>query len=774
MPIRRELLNDPSRPPAAPSEYSGQWVAWDEDRRSIVAHGKNMAEVHQATIVAGHPDCVMQKVPLPVSFTRGPRLNAVRLLVIAVSLVFVSSKAHAQTAFPMLMSLKPVAVQIGTTSEVTVNSRYSMHSAESVLVTGGGVLAEVVPPEVKKEDKTPNVVALKIKISVAPNALPGVRDLRVLTAQGVSTVAQLVVVEDPVIVEQAKNDSLAEAQAITLPATVCGCIEKAEDLDYFKFKIEAPTSLVFHVRSQRLQDRIHDLQAHSDPILTIRNAQGSTIVAADNVFHGDPFLCHRFEQPGEYFLEIRDVRYTGNQYWEYAVEIHSRPFVRSVFPLAITAGKETKLSVIGSQLPADSSVTLTPSNELPLGINHLRLPFADRPSNPVATYVTALPTIMETSENNNEAATALNHQPSTINLHCVINGRIEVPGDVDCFVFEAKKDDKLSFEVKARRLQSELDSTIRVLNATGATIAENDDLRVGKRGSQDSWIESLTIPADGKYVLEIRDMHLRGGENFVYAIEVTQARPYFNLFADTDKTNLSPGVNGVMWVKVERKNGFTGAVQLHVDGLPSGIAAECGRILSDKGTDGCIIFKATPDAGRAVSSIVIRGTGIHAQADGQMVELSALATNYQEMYQPGGGRGHWPVDQHVLAVIPPHDIRGIKLSTTDISLKPGESKTIDVTIDRAPDFKANVSLDVTMTHLQLFADTLPPGVMVDGNKSNTLLSNGATQGTITLTAAKTAEPIDRQLIGLTANISLNFVVKTTFAAEPVFVTVVKP
>lgn len=684
------------------------------------------------------------------------------------------STASAQTAFPMLMSLKPVAVQVGTTSEITVNSRYSMHNAESVLVTGGGVLGEVVPPEVKKDDKSPNVTALKIKLTVAADAMPGVRDLRVLTPQGVSTVAQLVVVEDPVINEQAKNDSIAEAQAIALPATVCGCIEKAEDVDFFKFKVEAGQSLAFHVRSQRLQDRIHDLQAHSDPILTIRNAQGSTIAAADNVFHGDPFLCHRFEQAGEYLLEMRDVRYNGNQYWEYAVEIHSRPFVRSVSPLTITAGKETKLTAIGSQLPADATVTFTPPSDLPNGISRVRLPFADRPSNPVAAYVTPLPVILESTDDNNDAVKSLASQTSALALPCVINGRIDAPGDVDCFVFEAKKDDKLSFEVKARRLQSELDSTIRIVNDKGATLAENDDLRLGKRGSQDSWIETWTAPADGKYAIEIRDMHLRGGENFVYAIECTQARPYFSLYADTDKTNLSPGVNGVVWVKVERKNGFTGAIQLHVDGLPAGITAECGRILPDKSVDGCIVFKATPEAGRVVSPIVIRGTAVHAQADGQMTELAATAIPYQEIYNPGGGRNHWPVDQHVLAVIPPHDIRAIKLSATDIVLKPGESKTIDVTIDRAPDFKANISLDVTMTHLALFADTLPPGVTVDGNKSKTLLSNGATQGTITLTAAKTAAPAERQLIGLTANISLNFVVKTTFCAEPVFVTIEKP
>lgn len=58
-----EILNDPARPKPAPFEYSGEWVAWDKDRQVIVAHGKKMADVHQAAVAAGHRDCVMQKVP---------------------------------------------------------------------------------------------------------------------------------------------------------------------------------------------------------------------------------------------------------------------------------------------------------------------------------------------------------------------------------------------------------------------------------------------------------------------------------------------------------------------------------------------------------------------------------------------------------------------------------------------------------------------------------------------------------------------------------------
>ena len=58
-----DSLEVPSRPIAAPFEYAGQWVAWDREERTIIAHGKDMAEVHRAAKAAGHADCVMQKVP---------------------------------------------------------------------------------------------------------------------------------------------------------------------------------------------------------------------------------------------------------------------------------------------------------------------------------------------------------------------------------------------------------------------------------------------------------------------------------------------------------------------------------------------------------------------------------------------------------------------------------------------------------------------------------------------------------------------------------------
>src|SRR5687768_4093239 len=67
-------------------------------------------------------------------------------------IVLAATSARAETAYPMLMSIKPIAAQIGQTSEHTIRSRYTMAGAYQVLVTGTGVTGEVVPQEMKPED----------------------------------------------------------------------------------------------------------------------------------------------------------------------------------------------------------------------------------------------------------------------------------------------------------------------------------------------------------------------------------------------------------------------------------------------------------------------------------------------------------------------------------------------------------------------------------------------------------------------------------------------
>src|SRR6516165_5441499 len=270
--------------------------------------------------------------------------------------------AQTNNSYPMLMSVKPAAAQVGQTTEHEVNARYNLHGAYQIIVAGEGVKGEVVPPEKKEGEKPPetkpNLPKIKIRFTVAPDAVPGVRDFRIITPQGASTVGQIVVARDPVVSESADNDSAAKAQEIQLPATACGTIEKAEDLDFFKFKLEAGSGVTFHVRSQRLLNRLHDMQIRVDPMITLRNSSGSTLATSDNYYAGDPLLYYKFEQAGEYLLEIRDVRYQGNGDWTYSIEINSRPFITQALPLAVKPGVETKLTLVGYNLPPDGSADL--------------------------------------------------------------------------------------------------------------------------------------------------------------------------------------------------------------------------------------------------------------------------------------------------------------------------------------------------------------------------------------------------------------------------------
>jgi hypothetical protein len=668
----------------------------------------------------------------------------------------------------MVTCLRPVAVQAGKISEVEVVAVHNLYGAYQVLVNGSGVKGLVEPSKGLVPTPRPQVGTLKMRFEAAADAVLGVRDVRLATPQGASTLGQLVVVRDPVIVEAANNDTLATAQPISLPATVCGAIEKPEDVDYYKFHVKAGTALTFHVWCQRLQNKIHDLQEHADPILSLRNASGTVLASDDNYFFGDPLLHYRFATEGDYYLEVRDTRYGGNPNWQYAIEIHDRPFVTNVHPARVTPGVANRLRPVGHNLPlnAEATVTIPPGAED--GVYWTMLTLGKETSNAVPLIVSRLPEVLEAATDHASADKA---QPVTV--PCGISGRIDKEGEADCYAFDTRAGERFTFAVLARDYQSALDSNLRILNAKGERLIENDDGN-DRFIHADSRIEDWTAPAAGRYVIEIRDLHARGGPAFVYFLEITRSRPHFTLELDSDKTLLAPGTAGVIFARVTRKAGFTGPVELHVEGLPPGVTATCGRILEGT-TDGCILVQAAPTAKPCAVNLRITGTATHAEAKDKPMSLQAVARPLQEVYMPGGGRFHFPVEMHTLSIGDPLDLRSVKISPTAMTLKPGESKRIDVTLERAPGFKGNVTLDTVYQHLgAIYGSSMPPGMTIDDKASQTLLTGDQVKGHITLKAAPDAKPVKDQLIPVMAHVSINFVMKFTYCGEPLRVTVSSP
>jgi hypothetical protein len=68
----QKVIHDPNRPPAAPIEYAGQWVAWNRKHVQIVAHGADVATVRAAAIAAGHAEAILQKVRRPGAYIGAP------------------------------------------------------------------------------------------------------------------------------------------------------------------------------------------------------------------------------------------------------------------------------------------------------------------------------------------------------------------------------------------------------------------------------------------------------------------------------------------------------------------------------------------------------------------------------------------------------------------------------------------------------------------------------------------------------------------------------
>src|SRR5262245_16327771 len=120
-------------------------------------------------------------------------------LLCALCVTVISTSLPAQTPFPMVTHCTPVAVQRGTTVEMTVEGQMSFSGVASVLFEGAGLTAEVVPGPPPKDAKA-RVGSAKLKITVAVDAPLGPREFRLVSPLGLSTVGQLVVVADPVII----------------------------------------------------------------------------------------------------------------------------------------------------------------------------------------------------------------------------------------------------------------------------------------------------------------------------------------------------------------------------------------------------------------------------------------------------------------------------------------------------------------------------------------------------------------------------------------------
>jgi hypothetical protein len=664
--------------------------------------------------------------------------------------------AIAQTSFPMITHAHPVAVQRGMTAEVLVEGTQNFAAAYGVLFESVGVKVDVVP---SSANPAKNV---KLKVAVGKDAPLGVREFRIATNLGISSVGQLLIVDDPVVLEGAKNNTFAEAQAIRLPAVVAGKLEALEDVDYYKFEAKEGEHVTFELQCARMQDKIHDLQKHAKPQLSLFDAEGRELAANDHFYFADPMLSYTIAKSGTYYIQVRESTYEGDPRWVYALLATNKPYASHVFPLAGNPGKTIEVAPIGTAGKAKPKVGLKAPETV--GIHQVQLDVDGVMTYPVTFIVSDLPQYVESGKNQSPESA------SKVSIPVGINGRIAERREMDHYVFAGKKGQSLRMELKARRfgtlLNSSLHGVIEVFNAKGVPVAVNDT----SHGQEASLV--YKVPADGDYTVRIRDLNSKGGPSFVYYLEIDEARPDFTVRVDPDKAMIGPGSSAAWYVQVARLNGFAGPVEVEVRGLPEGMNASPLTIAPSM-TQGLIVLTASPDAKPNASMVQLVGKGVVRDKDGKDETLVRTVQPIQEIYNPGGGRARFDVNMQAAAVTGPSDIQRVDVSTQSITIKQGEEVKIDVSLLRRPDYDKGVTLDVALAHLgQVFNNPLPTGVTVVTGKSKTLLGT-TSKGHIVLKAAPNAEPVENVPISVVANVSINFVVKVAYSSPPILVTVLK-
>lgn len=416
-----------------------------------------------------------------------------------------------------------------------------------------------------------------LRITLAPDAPVGDREIRMRTELGLTNPLRFQVGRLPEIDESEPNDRTPEtAISIATPFVVNGQIMPG-DLDKFRFRAKKGEKLVASVAARALIPYLADaVPGWFQATLSLRDAKGRELAYADDDrFDPDPVVYCQIPEDGEYVFEIKDSIFRGREDFVYRLTVGELPHLSSVFPLGGRAGVPVAVQATGWNLPK-SNVTLTPGGTAP-GVVPIAVDMGDRISNFVPFATDTIPECME-AETNDDVRAA-----QRVEMPVIVNGRIGRPGDRDVFRIEGRSGETVVVEVVARRLHSPLDSVVRIFDAQGKELASNDDYDDKGAGlvthQADSRVQ-FAVPAGSPIFVDVADTQGKGSPAHAYRCRISPRRPGFDLRIVPASLNLRAGAHLPFTVYALRKDGFDGDIVVDLKDAPAGFAIAGGRIPS--------------------------------------------------------------------------------------------------------------------------------------------------------------------------------------------------
>jgi hypothetical protein len=477
-----------------------------------------------------------------------------------------------------------------------------------------------------------NIVLLEV--TMAAGAKPGPREIRLATPRGVSNPLVFHVGQVPEVCRKPMVTSQFEVlgkeelalrhrpdteveDVVSIPCTANGQVASGE-VNRYRFEARKGQRLVISADARQLIPYMADaVPGWFQAVLALYDAHGKEVAYNDDYrFKPDPTIFYEVPKDGQYVLAIYDAIYRGREDFVYRITIGEMPFVTSIFPLGGRAGDPLPpIHVKGWNL--EKAVLWPPSKDAKPGLHWIAARTGGLLSNRVPFALDTLPECFEQEPNNDPA------HAQKVKLPVIVNGRINRPGDCDVFQFTGHAGETVVAEVTARRLDSPLDSVLKLTDAAGKLLALNDDHEDVEAGldthDADSYL-SVKLPADGTYYVHLSDTACQGGEEYAYRLRLSAPRPDFALRVVPSSVSFrSQGYNAVT-VYAIRKDGFTGPIKLSLKDPPPGFSAYPIALLPGQTVTRLGVKTDLADSKQPVT-LAVEG---HAKIDGRDVAHDAV------------------------------------------------------------------------------------------------------------------------------------------------------
>lgn len=325
--------------------------------------------------------------------------------------------------------------------------------SNTVVVTGeelGHVrTATTDRPDVTAQARQVDAGRVEVWVTVGPDAPAGAVKLVLENEVGKSAPLTLAVDRQTATPEAGTTDSARAGMAVTPNVTVAGAIDRAGDVDYFRFRGAK-------LRPVGVQVVAAEFGSKLDPVLVLTDGAGQVLAEGGAVLGFTP------PADGEYAVGVRDREYRGGPDFTYRLHLGDVPVITGVFPLGVQRGRTTAVHVSGVNLGPDAAkpvMVTVPADAAPGSKVGVPLPATnEKPLGKAEVVVDEFPALVVTPGG------------AEVKVPGTADGILAKPGDAGTVRFTARKGDKFVVEANAQRLGSPVDPVVEVLDAAGKPV----------------------------------------------------------------------------------------------------------------------------------------------------------------------------------------------------------------------------------------------------------------------------------------------------------------